>query len=486
LNKEQARMERNPISLPQRMPERAVQRRRRAEREFLPAALEIIETPVSPAGRVMMGVVGLLVIVAVAWASVGQLDIVATANGRVIPSGQIKLIQPLEIGVVKKINVADGDHIAAGDVLIEIDPTTNAADRDRAAHNVMQAELDIARLRAVLAGDTGAFKPPAGADPALTDLERRQVVAQLAQEKAKIDGLERQIAAKIAERDQANATIEKLDASVPLFQQKVDLYHKLRESQLSSLVQQIESERQLSEARHDRIAAVHQVEGAEAQIAALTQQRAEADADFRRQALDDLRKANQYAAEQRQDLIKATQRTGLQVLRAPVAGTVEQLSVHTVGGVAQPAQTLMVVVPDQSRLEVEAMLPNRDAGFVHAGQPAELKVEAFTYTRYGLLHGQVGSVSRDALRNERDAPNPDRNQDRGKPTSPQEQDATAGNPAYLARISLAETAVETEEGPVPLEPGMTVTAEIKTGQRRVISYLLSPFMRYRHEALKER
>jgi hemolysin D len=479
-------MEGEPIFLPERMPQRALERRRREEREFLPAALEIIETPVSPAARIMMGVVALLVIVAVAWAFVGQLDIVATANGRVIPSGQIKLIQPLEIGVVKKINVADGDHVAAGDVLIEIDPTTNAADRDRAAHNVMQAELDIARLSAVLVDDTSAFKPPAGADPALTDLERRQVAAQLAQQKAKIDGLERQIAAKIAERDQANATIAKFDASVPLLQQKVDVYHKLRESQLSSLVQQIESERQLSEARYDRIAAVHQVEAAEAQIAALKQQRAEADADFHRQALDDLRKANQYAAEQRQDLIKATQRTGLQVLRAPVAGTVEQLSVHTIGGVAQPAQTLMVVVPDQSRLEVEAMLPNRDAGFVHAGQPAELKVEAFTYTRYGLLHGQVRTVSRDALRNERDAPNPDRNQDRGKPTSRQEQDSTAGNPAYLARISLAETAVETEEGPIPLEPGMTVTTEIKTGQRRVISYLLSPFMRYRHEALRER
>jgi hemolysin D len=235
------------------------------------------------------------------------------------------------------------------------------------------------------------------------------------------------------------------------------------------------------------VATAHQVEGAEAQIAALTQQRAEADADFSRQALDDLRKANLYVAEQRQELIKATQRTGLQVLRAPVAGTVEQLSIHTIGGVVQPAQNLMVVVPDQSKLELEAMLPNRDAGFVHAGQPAELKVEAFSYTRYGLLHGQVRTVSRDALRNEGDAPNPDRDdQARAKPSSRREQNPTSGNPAYLARISLAETAVETEQGPMPLEPGMTVTAEIKTGQRRVISYLLSPFMRYRHEALKER
>ena len=171
----------------------------------------------------------------------------------------------------------------------------------------------------------------------------------------------------------------------------------------------------------------------QAQIAALAQQRSEADAEFRRQALDELGKATQYAAEQRQELIKAAQRTGLQELRAPVAGTVEQLSVHTIGGVVQPAQTLMVVVPDNSKLEVEAMLPNRDAGFVHAGEPAELKVEAFTYTRYGLLHGLVRTVSRDALRKERDAP-PERDpySEKSPPV-----DAQGSGSGRLCRANLA-------------------------------------------------
>jgi hemolysin D len=255
---------------------------------------------------------------------------------------------------------------------------------------------------------------------------------------------------------------------------------------LTSKVLLIEAERQLVEAKHDRVASGHQVEGAEAQIAALIQQSNEADADFHRQALDDLRKTSQYAAEQRQDLIKAAQRTGLQTLRAPVDGTVEQLSVHTIGGVVTPAQSLMVIVPHGSTLEVEAMLPNRDAGFVHAGQSAELKVEAFTYTRYGLLHGNVRNVSRDTLRNERDAPTADRDQASGKSSLRDGQNSASGEAAYVARISLAETLVETEQGPKPLEVGMTVTAEIKTGQRHIIEYLLSPFMRYRHEALRER
>jgi hemolysin D len=152
----------------------------------------------------------------------------------------------------------------------------------------------------------------------------------------------------------------------------------------------------------------------------------------------------------------------------------------------QPAQTLMVVVPDDSKLEVEAMLPNRDAGFVYAGEAAELKVEAFTYTRYGLLHGTVRSVSRDAVRKEQDAPSPDRDPSSAKSSPAEGKGSGSADSAYVARISLAETSVETERGPLVLEPGMTVTAEIKTGQRRVISYVVSPFMRYRHEALRER
>ena len=462
------------------------ERRSRHELEFLPAAIEITETPTSTAGRIMMGMIVVLVAVAIIWAWFGELDIVATANGRVIPSGQIKLIQPLEIGVVKEIMVADGDHVRAGDVLIKLDPTTDAADRDRIERDLMQARLDIARLRAALAFDAEAFVAPPDADPALADAERRELIAQLAQHKARIDGLDQQIAAKAAERDEAKARIAKLDDTVPLLQAKVDIYDKLRENQLTSQITRLDAERQLSEAKHDRIVTAHQVEAAQAQIAALTQQRNEADAEARRKYLDELGKATQYAAEQQQELIKAAQRTGLQELRAPVAGTVEQLSVHTIGGVVQPAQPLMVVVPDDSKLEVEAMLPNRDAGFVHAGEVAELKVEAFTYTRYGLLHGVVRTVSRDALRKEQDAPSSDRDPSSEKSGAANGKGSGSADSAYVARISLAETSVETEQGPLALEPGMTVTAEIKTGQRSIVSYVLSPFMRYRHEALRER
>ena len=319
-------MERKLIPFPMRATQR------RDELEFLPAALEIIETPVSVAGRAMIRVIVVLVAVAIAWACFGKLDIVSSATGRIIPSGQIKIIQPLEIGVVKRIMVADGDHVDAGDVLIELDPTTNAADRDRLARDLMQTELDVARLRASVIGRADDFMAPTEADPVLVDSARQQLTAQLAQHRAKVEGLSRQIEAKTAEQDQAKTVIAKLNATVPLLQDKVQMYLTLRERELTSKVSLIEAQRQLVEAQHDRIATGHQVEALQAQIEVLTQQRNEADADFNRQALDDLRKSSQLAAEHSQDLIKAVQRTELQTLRAPVSGTVEQLSVHTIGG----------------------------------------------------------------------------------------------------------------------------------------------------------
>jgi hemolysin D len=476
------------IQFPRKFLDRRLQDyRRAAELEFLPAALEIIETPASPLGRITMATIAVLIVAAVTWACLGKVDIIATATGRVIPSGQVKLIQPFEIGVVKAIHVTDGDHVQAGEVLIELDPTTDIADQDKVARDLAQAELDALRLTAMLAGDAAKFVTPQDADPALVEAERRQLAEELSQYRAKLDGLDRQIAEKKAERDQAKAAIAKVAASLPIVEQRVEIYDKLRENQYSSKVAALEAHQQLVETQHDRAVAAHQLEAAEAAIAALVQQRKETDADFRRQAMDDIAKAKQKAAEDMQDRIKATQRTDQQTLRAPVDGTVEQLAAHTVGGVVTPAQALMVLVPDGSKLEVEAMLPNREVGFVHPGQSAEVKVEAFTYTRYGLLHGTVDGVSRDALRT---APRDSQDEDQGKPSRSNDANRNAENgnqeSAYVARVSLEQTAVDTEQGLIPLEPGMSVTAEIKTGQRRVISYILSPLMRYRHEGLRER
>ena len=466
-------------------PRRSLAKRRAAELEFLPGALEIIETPASRVGRLMMGVIVLLVMVAVTWACIGKVDIIAVANGRLIPAGEVKLIQPLEIGVVKRIAVTEGDHVRSGDVRVDRDPTTTGAEVDRIARDLMQARLDAARLSAQLAGDASAFVAYPDADPALVDAERAQMLTELAQHRAKLDGIDQQIQAKAAERDQATATIDKIDATLPLLQEKVAMYKKLMEQSLTSKINLIEAQRLLVESTHDRVKTEHQVEGAVAQIAALMHQRKQTQEELRDQDMKDLAKANQTAAQLSQDGIKARQRTGLQTLRSPVDGTVEQISVHTIGGVVTPAQALMVVVPEGSKLEIEANLPNREVGFVQVGQPAEVKVEAFNYTRYGLLRGKVRLIGRDTLRNARPSDAADKDPFAGKQT-PAQEDSPERETSYMVRIALNETAIDTELGIMQLGPGMGVTAEIKTGQRRVIEYVLSPIMRYRHDSLHER
>ena len=201
---------------------------------------------------------------------------------------------------------------------------------------------------------------------------------------------------------------------------------------------------------------------------------------------DELVKADAKAAGLSQDLIKAARKTGLQQLTAPVDGTVQQLAVHTVGGVVTPAQALLVVVPADSHLEIEATVSNRDIGFVRPGQTADIKVDTFNYTRYGLLHGKVEGVSADAVTPDKreDAPN-------AKPTGLDKEGSAASDtgsrePVYSARVSLEKTTMVIDDQSTELLPGMAVTVEIKTGSRRMISYLLSPLLRYGHESMRER
>jgi hemolysin D len=222
---------------------------------------------------------------------------------------------------------------------------------------------------------------------------------------------------------------------------------------------------------------------ADAAIAWLLETRLKVISEYQRTLLDELSKAEQKAAGLAQDVIKATQRAQYHELVAPVDGAVQQLSVHTVGGVVTPAQTLMVVVPADAGLEIEAMVSNRDIGFVHVGDDVQIKIDTFNFTLYGLIHGKVLSVSHDAIA--RDKPQEKSNQlTSGVAASSSEP--KGHELVYAARVSLDRTQMEVEGNRVSLSPGMAVTAEIKMGSRRIISYLLSPLLKYGHESLRER
>lgn len=222
----------------------------------------------------------------------------------------------------------------------------------------------------------------------------------------------------------------------------------------------------------------------EAARQALEQQLGQTKSGFERQVLSDLSDAQKKVDEFSEDLIKAERKVDEQVLRSPIDGTVQQLALHTVGGVVTPAQQLMMIVPTESRLEAEAMISNRDIGFVSAGQSAEIKIDTFNFTRYGLLHGTVTSVSQDAIVREKSTSKSDALKSEGALSDTSEP---AGQELlYSARVALDEIQMQIDDKLVNLAPGMAVTVEVKTGRRRIIEYLMSPLLRYRHESLRER
>jgi hemolysin D len=461
-------------------------RRRDYELAFLPAALEITETPPSPTRRLVGATIIALFCGALGWASLGTTDIVATAPGKIIPSSRIKIIQPFETGVVRAIHVQDGQSVKAGDVLIELDPTMSEAELGHLKSDLVTTQLEITRLRAALAGHGDPledFRPPEGASPTLIEMQRQFLISQSAEQNAKLAEIERQRAQKEAERATITATIAKLNATIPLQQQRVDVREYLVKNQAGSKMDYLTELQQLVTQQQDLLVQQSRYHEADAEVATLAETRAKVQSEYRRTLFEDLAKAEQKAGGLAQDVIKAEERTKLQLLTAPVDGVVQQLAVHTVGGVVTPAQALAVVVPANSHLEIEAMVSNRDIGFVHAGQDVEIKIDTFSFTRYGLLSGKVLNVSQDAIT--RDKP-PEKSNDRLPGAESTSSEPKGQEMNYAARVSLDRTQMQVEDKLVNLSPGMAVTVEIKTGTRRIISYLLSPVLKYKQESLRER
>ena len=459
-------------------------RRREQEIAFLPAALEIAESPPSPIGRAIGASIIAVFCIALLWATLGSVDIVASATGKIVPGGRTKLIQPFETGVVRAIRVRDGQSVKAGDVLIELDPTMTEADQERQKSDLIAAELDAARLRAALATDPlAAFRAPQNASAAEIEMHRQFLISQRAEQDAKLSEIERQRGQKEAERATTSASVAKLEATIPVLQERVDIRKGLVEKALASKVLYLSEYQELVAMQQDLLLQKSRLREADAAIALLKETKDKTAAEYRRATYDALAKAEQKVASAAQEVVKADRRTKLQRLTAPVDGVVQQLAVHTVGGVVTPAQALAVLVPSESQLEIEAMLSNRDIGFVHPGQKAEIKVDTFNFTRYGLLHGDVLSVSTDAITRDRSQAG---SNERTSGAAQSSSEPKGQELEYAARVSLDQTHMQVEDKLVKLGPGMAVTVEIKTGRRRIISYLLSPLARSRHEALRER
>lgn len=443
-------------------------RRHAHEVQFLPAALELQDSPIHPAPRVTMWLIMAFAALSLTWACVGKIDVVATASGKVIPSGKTKVIQPSETAVVKAIHVRDGQTVRAGELLVELDPTTADADVGRIQSDLLAARIDNARAGAMLQAINHS-QPPALPQAAIQDASPEHVLAaqrwlqgQYQEYRSNLDLAEAEIAMRQADIQSARAQVTSLQKSLPIAVKLAEDYEHLLSKQYISRHAYLEKEQA-------RLDIERQLSVQQTAIQQATAARQEAErrregvvAQTRRAMLDLLQQADQKIASLNQDLAKARYQEDLTTLEAPVDGTVQQLAVHTIGGVVTPAQQLMAIVPQDQSVEVEAMLENKDIGFVHPGQAVTVKVETFTYTKYGTLEGEVVSVSRDAIEDEK----------RGL--------------IYSSKIRLKSDHLSVNGQDIKLSPGMAVSAEVKTDSRKVIDYFLSPLEQHVHESLGER
>jgi len=439
------------------------------EAQFLPAALSLQEAPVSPAPRAAMWLIVAFALIAVLWAVFGKMDIVAVAQGKIVTVDGTKTIQPIGTATVRAIHVAEGQAVHAGEVLVELDATTETADRERLTGELDLALLQAARARALLEGvdqggqprlDVPEERREGGAD--LLDQARVLLEGQYREYATKLARLDAEAATREAELRVTREVVARLERTAPIAARRARDLKKLSDRGDAGVHDWLEREQAAIEQAGDLAAQRGQVQRLEAALTEAAKQRAAFVAESRRVALESLREATGQITTLRQELVKAEQRGSLTRLTAPVDGTVQQLGIHTVGGVVTPAQPLMLVVPRDHPLEVEAFLENKDIGFVVAGQEAEAKLETFPYTKYGTIHGRVAHVSHDAIADEK----------RGL--------------VYSARVALVEPDIEVDGRVVNLAPGMAVTVEIKTGRRRVIEYFLTPLMQYARESLRER
>jgi hemolysin D len=440
------------------------------EHEFLPAAVEVLETPPSPLGRGVALAISAFVAIALLWACVGEIDIVAVGQGKIVPSGRTKVIQAFETGIVTKIAVEEGQHVAKGALLVELDSTQTGADTERLTKELTAKRLDVARLRSVLELSGGeALDDPEvkdGFDEAALALARSFRSTQLGEQAEKLAALARELERQRANAVGTEAEIAKIEAQLPLKREQVEARRGLLEKGLTPKQQFLEMEQELIAMEGEASVAKARASEAQAAIATTQRQVAQARQEFERDRLKELTEAESQVAQLTEELKKATQRQSLQRLTAPVAGTVQQLQLHTIGGVVEPAKPLMVVVPEDAGIEIEAEIENKDIGFVTEGQEAIVKLDAFPFTRYGTLVGHVATISGDAVE--------------------QQSNGAAPRLVYMTRIRLEKGTMNVDGRDVKLSPGMVAAVEIKTGTRKLIEYVLSPLMRMRDEAGRER
>ena len=432
------------------------------ETEFLPSILEVTETPPSPVGRAVLWTLVALLVAGAIYICVGEVDEVAVANGKVIPVGNVKIVQSQNKGAIKELNVKEGDYVEEGQTLLVLDTTKTQADVDQLKKQAAYYGLTVARLNAEMQDQP--FTPPQDPEGLV---EAKDVAAQ-------VTLYESRRAKLAADQEKNQAAVQQASAAVESSVAQLAKYRSLqkvaeeKEQRLQELMEEDAiSYFQLLEARATRVEYQRNAEATEKNILEQQGKLAEAqdlmattDTTYRQDTMSQLVEAKAKYNATEEELKKADDTNQQSVIVAPISGRVNQLAVHTLGGVVNEGQALMMVVPADATMEIEAYADNKDIGFIQQGQSAEVKVETFNFQKYGMVNATVDEISPDAA------------------SDPQDKETYQ---KYRLTLGLAN-----DDSGIELTPGMNVSAEVKIKKKKIVDFFLDPFRKYKDEALRER
>jgi hemolysin D len=454
-----------------------------SDREFLAPALEILETPPSPVHVAFLWTICAFVLAALVWAYLGHVDIVAAAQGKFQPTGRVKVVEPLETGRVEDIRVANGSLVKAGDVLIELDRASAKADVEGARAELSSARAEILRRKAALvAAQAHTFDSPPkidwpdGVAPGLREREEQVLAADLGQLAATQASFAAERAQKTAERDKLGETIATQRNLVATLKERVDMRTKLVEEKAGAKAAVIDATETLQYQITQQAKQEQELASLSAGLEVISRDAEKSVQAFASDDAEKLDDAERRVEEVEQRLAKAQAELDRLTLRAPIAGRVQS----SISG-----QEVMRIVPEDSGLEIEAYVRNRDIGFVSVGQEAAVKVESFPFTRYGSIKAHVVRIAKDAI------PEPDAQAIEGDPTRVSNAAGFASGERTLNLVFPVVLKPDVETIAVdgltqPLTSGMAVTVELKTGARRMLEYLFAPLVEVASKAMRER
>lgn len=441
--------------------------------EFAPGLLAIQESPPAKLPRTVLYSVAALFLILLVWAIFGRLDIVASAEGRLVPQTYVKIVQPAEGGIVQEILVREGQSVEAGQVLMRMDAKLTDADARTIRAEFELKRLQLKRIAAELAGLP--MRAEANDSPELLAQVTQQHAAHrqayldaIAQEQAILGKTRHDLQA-------AEEVLRKLRETVPTYRRSAAAFEKLGKDGFYSSLAVEEKQRERIEKEQDFRAQESAVASLKSTISASERKLAQIASNYRSELQNERVDTESQFRKLREEKEKIEHKAGLLSLRAPQNGIIKDLATHTAGTVVSPGTVLMSLVPHDEPLQAEVLVRNEDVGFVHLDQQVKIKLSAYPFQKYGMIDGTVTYVGADAA-------------DGG--ASAAKSNASPSDPAsvlrYKALVQLNTQYLMTDGQRMRLSPGMQVVAEVHQGQRTVMEYLLSPVQKAWQEAGRER